>query len=528
MTRFDVDPKLFLKIAQDHKDQEFLAFPEREIALTFGQFADSACGLACRLQDEGIGRGDRIVCILPNSPEFALLYFACIFMGVTIVPINPALHPRDVQFVIHNAGAKLIVYARETRHFLQGPKQPPDKLRHWEMPHLSEPLFKVPWQSRAWEPLEGVISNDILTVVFTSGTTAAPKAVAHTIGNLIGNAVVFNREMDLGPSDRFLHLMPMAYSGGFFNGLISPYLAGSSVVMTSGYNPRMVLDFWKTPAEHDVNAMWITPTILASLLRLDRDPAGRAWCRDHMKKLFIGMGPLYPKIKREFETAYGTPLYESYGLSETLLVAANSPRTQAVEGSVGRPLPGIRLELRDAEGREVPAGQEGEIFIQTPHRMAGYLDYETFRITPPAGDWFASGDIGVLQDGRLGITGRKKDLIIRGGLNISPVALEDVLLRHEAVSQAVVVGVPNELSGEDIVAVCKLKPDLEWSLAKPAIEAYCKNNFTSSSRPSFVLEIKEFPVGVTGKIQKNKVRDWALREISALSPGAPAAPRGKP
>lgn len=495
-----------LEIAKTQEGRGFLVVPDRGLTLTFGQFHASACGLACRLESLGVRRRDRVLALLPNSPEYAILYFACLYLGAAVVPVNPALHPRDAGFIIRSAGAKLIIHAAETRRLLEGA----GPVKSWEMPPLTDPLFKAPWK-----PLRGVELDDILTIVFTSGTTAFPKAVAHKIGSLLANAQAFNAAMGLGVTDRFLHLFPMSYSGGFFNLLISPYLAGASVVLTPGFGPRSALDFWRVPMAHDVNALWLSPTIAAALLMADRDEKGRAWCRGNIRKAFIGTAPLHVQVKRDFEAAYGVPLYESYGLSETLLVTALGPGTGAVEGSVGAPLAGVSLSVRDGEGLPLPDGQEGDVFIRTPHLMAGTLDYETSAVTPPAcADWFPSGDIGRLDaDGRLTITGRKKDVIIRAGLNVSPMAIENVLLQHEAVAAAAVLGVPDALAGEEIVAVIKTKPGFEWATAKPSLEAFCKTSFIASARPAFVLPLEDFPTGVTGKVLKNRLREWAVGQL---------------
>lgn len=500
------NPSSILRVAEENKDRPFLIIPDRRLTLTFGDFHDAALGLACRLKEEGIRRGDRLVALLPNSPEYAVLYFAALYLGATVVTANPSSHARDVEFVIHNSGAKLLVYAAQTKHFLLGPKQPADKIHRWEMPQLHEPLFRLPWSGHSWRPLEDVVAEDVLTIVFTSGTTAAPKAVAHTIGNLLGNAAAFNAAMGNGPQDRYLHLLPMSYSGGFFNVLIAPYLAGSSVVLTPGFGPRTALDFWSVPREHGVNALWLTPAIAGALLKVDRDQTGKTWCRENVKKIFIGTAPLYPQVKREFEAAYGVPLFESYGLSETLLIAGNGPKTGAAAGTVGAILPGVA----------VSGGEEGELLVKTPHLMAGYLDYETGLVRRPEGEWFPTGDLGAVgADGLLRITGRKKDLIIRGGLNISPLALEAVLLQHEAVSEAAVVGVPNEIVGEDVVAVIKLKPGRRWNEDRPLLEAYCKASFTTLNRPTVLLELDEFPAGPTGKTLKREIRDWAAKQLAA-------------
>lgn len=497
-----------LAVAKENAGRDFLVLTDRNLALTFGEFHERACRLAGRLESLGVKRRDRVLAVLPNSAEYALLYFSCLYLGAAIVPVNPALHPRDIRFIIRNAGAKLLIHAAGTRHFLTEAKEP-----LWELPPLTEPFYKKPWR-----PYRGVSPNDILTIVFTSGTTAFPKAVAHKISSLLSNARVFNEAMEIGGTDRFLHLFPMAYSGGFFNLLIAPYLAGAGVVMTPGFGPRTALDFWKIPMAHGVNSLWLTPTIAAALLMADRDEEGRAWCRKNIRKAFIGTAPLHIKVKRDFESAYGVRLHESYGLSETLLVAAAGPRTGAGEDSIGPALPGMSLAVRDDKGADLPAGREGEIHIKTPHLMAGYLDFGKNEVAPAdSGGWLASGDIGRLSaDGRLSITGRKKDVIIHAGLSVSPTAVENVLLEHEAVAQAAVVGVASahSLYGEDIVAVIKPKAGVDWARAKASLESYCRESFAPASRPSALLRREEFPTGVTGKVLKGELRAWAAAEVA--------------
>lgn len=483
-----------LEVAEKNAGREFLVSPERGLTLTFGEFSARACGLARHLEGLGIARQDRVLALLPNSAEYALLYFACLYLGATVVPVNPALHARDIRFILRGARAKLIIHSDSTGRFLEEADQP-----RWGMAHLDDPLFELPWR-----PGAGVWDSDIWTMVFTSGTTAFPKAVAHKIGSLLGNARAFNEAMGIVSGHRFLHLFPMANSGGFFNLLIAPYLAGASVVLTEGYGPRTALDFWRQPMAYGVNMLWLTPSIASALLIADRDETGRAWCRENIQLALIGMAPLPRKVKRDFEASYGIPLYESYGLSETLLVCAQGPKTGAAEGSVGAPLAGMGLSVRD-----------GEIFIKTPHLMAGYLDLEKDTVNPASPEeWFASGDLGsVSADGRLSVTGRKKDIIIRAGLNVSPAAIEEVLLEHPAVELAAVVGIPSEPAGEEIAAVVKLKPGLDAASAKASIESFCKTGFAAASRPAWVLLRPEFPFGVTGKVLKRELRDWAVSEL---------------
>jgi long-chain acyl-CoA synthetase len=226
----------------------------------------------------------------------------------------------------------------------------------------------------------------------------------------------------------------------------------------------------------------------------------------------VGTAPLPLTLKGEFEAAYGTPLQESYGLSETLFVSTNAPGLDYRAGSVGPALPGVALKIVGDDGAEAPRGMAGEIWVCSPFQMAGYLDFSAGQPAPPASEWFASGDIGKLDgDGWLFITDRKKDIIIRGGSNVSPRAVEDVLLAHADVEQAAVVGVPHEFYGEDVVAFVKLKNGRQESDVAPALDALCRGHMGAASVPSRIIALAEFPTGVTGKILKTRLRDLLTR-----------------
>ncbi len=303
----------------------------------------------------------------------------------------------------------------------------------------------------------------------------------------------------------------MSYTAGFFNLLISPWLAGAGVVLTRGLDPRLPLEFWENCIRYDVNTFWLVPTLMAMLLKVDRDERGPLHCRDKVKNIFVGTAPLTVRLRRAFEDKYGVRVWESYGLSETLFVTTNSRARPVRDGSAGYPLPGVRLRIKDEAGRDLPAGREGEIFIETPDLMAGYLEEGTGRLQPPASS-FASGDMGrVGPDGELYITDRKKDLIIRAGYNVSPQAVENVLLSHPAVEQAAVVGAPHELQGEEIVAAVKLRPGRGLAAELPSLEALCRDRLGVQSRPSRFVELSDMPMGATGKVQKRTIREMLLK-----------------
>ena len=517
-----------LDIVDRHADRPFLIDSINDRIFSFGEFHRLACNLAMGLREQDIRRGDRIAIVLNNSAEFATLYFACLYLGAVAVPINPQLHKRDIEFILKHSGARMVIYSPSTKGLIAPALFEQDglcflcllpKFERYEE-HCKHDIWSVddaPAEDLdGWKPFDGVTPSDLFTITFTSGTTSLPKGVPHRIYGLLQSAVLFNEELGFGPEDRFYHVLMMAYMAGFLNTLLCPFLAGASVVINRAFDARLALDFWDAPIKYGANTLWLVPTILSALMRIDRGRAGLAYCRKHLETICVGTAPLPLKLKRDFEDKYGVELLESYGLSETLFVTTNSKKIKYLPGSVGQALPGITLKIEGGSAAEVPLGEDGEIWIRTPFMMSGYLNYQTLQ--PDAsdlGEWFPSGDIGhLIPNGHLFITGRKKDLIIRGGINISPRVIEDVLIEHESIAQVAVVGMPHEFYGEEVVAVVKLKAGYALDAVRPALDVLCRENLSAVSVPAEFFELDEFPTSATGKVQKAKLRELLAARVS--------------
>jgi acyl-CoA synthetase (AMP-forming)/AMP-acid ligase II len=222
-------------------------------------------------------------------------------------------------------------------------------------------------------------------------------------------------------------------------------------------------------------------------------------------------------VKHEFESRYGVRLIENYGLSETLFVTARSENTRTSPGYVGEALPEIALRIVNDDGEHAP-GMEGEVQILTPDLMAGYLDAEGRLLAMNSAAWFATGDVGRLDgETSLSITGRKKDIIIRGGVNISPAAIEDELMHVDGVSEVAVVSIPHELYGEDIVAVLKLEAGVEVDLILESVAAHAKRNLAQHQQPARYMAIDELPRTTSGKVQKVRIRELVAEKLQVGS-----------
>jgi len=522
----DVLSEVLARVERD-ADRVFLLDSIGGRRFRYGEVDALARDLALRLRERGIGRGDRVAIVLENSAEFAILYFACLYLGAVAVPINTQLHREEIDLILRAADARLVAHSQASadlfdaaaledagaeRFWITGSggagarPDPPEAWRADAATCAADPAASSA-VSPNWKPLAGVDASDLFSITFTSGTTSVPKGVAHRIGSLLGNAKWIYERLDFGPDDRMLHVFNMAYMAGFLNTLLCPFMAGGSVVLSRAFDARSMLRFWEPAIEHRANALWLAPTMLSALLRFDRNPAGARYSREHVKTVCVGTAPLPLSTKHAFEERYGVTVLESYGLSELLLLTSNSHRHPIAEGSVGRPFEGAEIRIANEGGEALELGEDGEILVRTPQAMAGYIDAEKREMIPLEPEqWFPTGDIGHLSEsGDLFITGRKKDLIIRGGMNVSPRRIEDVLLAHPAVAEVAVVGVPHEFYGEEVVAALRLEEGQSVEALRASLESHCKAHLSAVSMPNRFVQVDELPTSVTGKVQKGRL-----------------------
>jgi long-chain acyl-CoA synthetase len=503
--------------------QVFLVDASTGRELTYGTFHRQASSLAADLRRRGVRKGTRIGVTVPNCCELAVLYFACIYVGAVIVPINPALSKADVQFILENCKPSLVVASTPSANLMKSLHA--NVLRLISAPEAiidsNDPdLVRIEDldETKDFVPLEAADNEDLVVIMYTSGTSAKPKGLAHKLGRMFRNAAAFASAQDIAEDSRFYLTLSMAYMGGFYNLLVLPFLCGASVVVDHVFDARSSLNFWDKAKNNNVNTLWLAPTVLSILLRMDRGRTGEEFCRSAVRHAFVGFAPLPLKVKDEFEARYGVRLIENYGLSETLFVTARSQRNFAGNGYVGELLPGIRLRVFHDEEESTTPGTDGEVQILTPDLMAGYLDADGNLLQIDASAWFATGDVGhVAHEGSLFITGRKKDLIIRGGMNISPAAIEEALMHLDGIADIAVVSIPHELYGEDIVAVLKLQAGVELESVLDSVMAQAKRTLAQHQQPARYIAIDELPRTANGKVQKARIRELVAEKLQVGS-----------
>jgi long-chain acyl-CoA synthetase len=532
-----------IQLVQRQEEKIFLVDAVAGAAMTYGEFHNAACALAAELSRRGLHKGDRAAVMIPNCCELAIFYFACIYLGAVVVPINPLLSKADVQFILANCKPNMLAISQSSTISARGLHANVVRLATAQDENTVEPaagfdLVRIRdlKPSGQFAPLEAASDEDLIAIMYTSGTSAKPKGLAHKLGSMMRNARSFAAVQHIDEDSRFYLTLSMAYMGGFYNLLILPFLCGASVVVDHVFDARSSFNFWEKAKTHGVNTLWMAPTVLSILLRMDRGHTGEEFCRRSVRHAFVGFAPLALKVKAEFELRYGVRLIENYGLSETLFVTARSQNAVGGQGYVGEALPGVKLRIADPDGRndvqrndDPPESDqamrhpgtdssacrtEGEVKILTPDLMAGYLEADGTLSPIDSAQWFATGDLGRLEnDGSLFITGRQKDLIIRGGVNISPAAIEESLMQVEGVAEVAVISIPHELYGEDVVAVMKLNPGFELESMLDLLIAHGKCNLAQHQQPARYITIDEFPRTANGKVQKARIRELLAEKL---------------
>ncbi|HYE85433.1 MAG TPA: class I adenylate-forming enzyme family protein, partial [Vicinamibacterales bacterium] len=324
------------RVAREHADRTFLIESMTNRSWTYAEFYDSGLKAAAMLSANGIQRGDRVALLLANSCEFAALYFGCFMLGAVAVPVNQALHHDEIAYILGRSGAKLLLFSRCTRALVLKATEGVRHLPQWRVALGQEASFHPEDAEDVWsletaavEPslasFAGAADDDPIAVLFTSGTSGRPKGVVRTIRTDFGNAEAFNTMMGFDPDVRMLHIWPMAYSTGLMNTLISPWMCGGSTVLAPAFTAQTILNFWKPVVDHGVNTLWLSPTMMASMVRLDRDRRGIDYCRQRITTVCAGTAPLPHKLKRQFHDVYGVEPLESYGLSELMIISSNVP-----------------------------------------------------------------------------------------------------------------------------------------------------------------------------------------------------------
>ena len=467
-----------------------------DFELSYSALDQASARLAGVLRAKGIEPGDRVGLMLPNVPPFAIAYFGILRAGGVVVPMNVLLKRREVAFYLENSGAKLLLAWHQFADEAQAGADDAG------VEHLSvEPAAFAELLAEA-EPLDGVEpreAQDTAVILYTSGTTGTPKGAELTHGNLTSNVAAVLDLFEFGPNEMIFGGLPLFHAFGQTCALNAGIAAGATITLLPRFNPGAALGIIQRDR---VTIFEGVPTMYTALLN---HPERAEFDTSTLRVCVSGGAALPVEVLRGFEQAFNCIILEGYGLSETSPVATfNHPDRPRKPGSIGTPIEGVEVKLVDEDDNEVPDGEVGEIAIRGPNVMKQYWNRPDATAEVIRDGWFHTGDMATRdEDGFLFIVDRKKDMIIRGGYNVYPREIEEVLYEHPAVLEVAVVGVPHAELGEEVGAAVVLRGGTEVSAEQ--LRDHVKSQVAAYKYPRHIWFLDELPKGPTGKILKREI-----------------------
>lgn len=498
-------PAAFRDAARRFPQQKAIVFTGRPTDYrTLDALSDNA---AAALAARGIAKGDRVGLYCPNCDAFVAAYFAILKAGAVGVPLNLLLNPKEAAFMLNDSGAKALIYheafADQVRSLT--PLTPRLELRaaigtraakDSDLPWSELVAFQGQPPAMAFSP-----ADDVAVILYTAGTTGFPKGAMLTHRNLLADVAGIWEVMRMKSAEEiFLVVLPLFHAFAATACMLTPLLHGCTIVPLPHFEPAQLAQ--AIQAEQATIFMAV-PSMYNLLLRLPEKDTPKF----HSLKYCISGGAALPlNIMAAFEKRFGKPIYEGDGPTECSPVTCVNPiGGRRKPGTVGPPIPGVAMSIRDDTGRELPAGQVGEICVRGPNVMQGYWNRPEETREAFFGEWFRTGDLGTVdEDGYFSIVDRKKDLIIVNGMNVYPRVIEEILYQFPPIREAAVVGEQHALHGEIPIAFIALKAGERTT--PEAVCAFCRESLGRHEIPKRVVILPELPKNATGKIIKRALR----------------------
>ena len=494
------------------------AFLFMDTRLSFAQINAAANQVANGLRSIGIQAGDKVALSCLNLPYFPIVYYGILKAGAAVVPLSVLLKRREVAYHLQDSDAKAYFCFEGTPQLPMGEE---GYAGFQEASHC-EHLFLITGKPDGPSPIKGVKTlgmlmakqpstfltemtgaDDTAVIIYTSGTTGKPKGAELTHSNLMLNAVLSADLVRTQSEDVQLIVLPMFHIFAMTVLLNAGVYRGATSVLLPRFDAEAVLGLMK---QHHVTVFAGVPTMYWGLLNYQGDPAAVEAARSKLKVCVSGGASLPVEVLKGFEERYKVPIIEGYGMSEgSPVVTFNHQDRERKPGSIGNPVWGVEAMIADEHDKPVPTGEKGQLLYRGHNVMKGYYKRPEANAEALKGGWMHSGDIAVMdEDGYYYIVDRTKDMIIRGGLNVYPREVEEVLMEHEAVSLVAVIGVPDKECGEEIKAFIVLKDGVQAS--EEELIAWAKEQIAAYKYPRRVEFVRELPMSATGKILKKELR----------------------
>ncbi len=495
-----------------------------ETVFSYKKINSLANQVANALVEMGIKHGDKVGLASPNLPFFPIIYYGILKAGATVVPLNILSKPREFAYFLNDSDSKAIFVFEGTEELplAKSAKEGFDQVENCE--HLIVmtidsnaespfPEHKTFHQSIANQPetfeTYPTLPDDTAAILYTSGTTGTPKGAELTHLNLFLNCVTM-RDLHFSVQRTYeqkscLITLPLFHTTGQTCQMSTNFYMGNRLVLLPRFEPKTTLE---TFLKEKIN-FWVgVPTMYWALLKhVSENNIDPKQFSETLEVCTSGGAPMPVEVMLEFEKVFGARIFEGYGLSETSPLAAfNHFEKASKPGKVGQSLMGVDIKIVDENDVELPRGERGEVIIRGHNVMKGYYKRPEATIEAMKNGWFHSGDIGIMdEEGYVQIVDRTKDMILRGGYNVYPRELEEVIITHEAVSLVAVIGVPDERLGEEVKAYVVLKQGV--TITEEEIVTWCREQIASNKYPRFAEICDSLPIGATGKILKRELRE---------------------
>ena len=488
--------RLVSEAAERHPERPALKLDDA--VLTYRQLDGATAHVAGLLKAKGVGTGDRVGIMLPNVPYFGVVYYGILRAGGVVVPMNVLLKGREVSFYLSDPGAKLVFAWYD---FAEAAEAGAEKAGAEAILVKPGDFEKLLAEQEPDREMADKAPEDTAVILYTSGTTGKPKGAELTHFNLHRNAERSATDiMEMSEDDVIMGCLPLFHVFGLTCGLNTSVLRGCTLTLIPRFDPAKALE---VVGRDQVTIFQGVPTMYAAMLNHpDAETAETA----SLRTCVSGGSALPEAVMRNFEKTFDAQILEGYGLSETSPVASfNMPDRPTKPGTIGCAIPGCEMKLVNLDGTDTAPGEIGEIAIRGENVMKGYWRRPDATAEAIPDGWFRTGDLATVdEDGYYTIVDRKKDLIIRGGMNVYPREVEEVLYTHPDVLEAAVVGVPDETLGEEIGAAVALRPGSSTTLDE--VQEYVKERIAAYKYPRRIWELDELPKGPTGKILRREVR----------------------
>jgi long-chain acyl-CoA synthetase len=488
---------------EERGEQVSLFYEEKEI--TNVEMLRASQRLARALKDLGVKRGDRVILQMPNCPEVLQGFGAIWRIGSVVVPINYLVGEEETAYIYQDSGANVVISSKAFLPKIRAGRAKAPGLENVILTDLEVPPGFLSFPrliEKSPEEMEIVDmgDDDLAALIYTAGTTDRPKGVMHTHFSLYSNARMQAESVSLPEGMISIFVLPLCHSYGIASMNLGLFRRSGGAVLLSTFNVETIFAAIQKYRAHSLAGV---PTMYVFMLLF---PEPKKYDLSSMQYWFCGSAPLALETFRRFKETFGFEIIEGWGLTEAgANNSVNPPEGVKKVGSIGVPMKGMEMRVVDNERNLLPPRKEGEIVIRGPMLMKGYWNKPEETAEVLRDGWLHTGDVGYVdEDGYFWITDRKKDLIIKAGENISPRTIEEVLFKHPKVSEAAVIGMKDDVYGEEIKAFLVLKPGQE-ATAEEIIE-HCQKKLTSFLVPKKVVFLKALPKSLVGKVLKKELR----------------------